>query len=63
LNTSNINFKPGLEGIPVTKSSICDIDGTQGKLLYRGYDIAELSQKSSFLETAFLFDMGENYQQ
>jgi len=59
LNISNLNFKPGLEGIPVTKSSICDIDGQQGKLLYRGYDIEELAQKSSFLETAFLLIWGE----
>ena len=59
MNISNINFKPGLEGIPVTKSSICDIDGQQGKLLYRGYDIEELAQKSSFLETAFLLIWGE----
>tara|TARA_B100000963_G_scaffold19918_1_gene15073 strand:- start:7012 stop:8154 length:1143 start_codon:yes stop_codon:yes gene_type:complete len=59
LDTSKINFKPGLEGIPVTKSSICDIDGTRGKLMYRGYDIEELAQKSSFLETAFLLIWGE----
>ena len=59
MDISNINFKPGLEGIPVTKSSICDIDGTKGKLLYRGYDIEELAQKSSFLETAFLLIWGE----
>jgi len=59
LGISNINFKPGLEGIPVTKSSICEIDGTQGKLLYRGYDIEELAKKSSFLETAFLLIWGE----
>ncbi len=59
MNISNLNFKPGLEGIPVTKSSICDIDGVQGRLLYRGYDIKELAQKSSFLETAFLLIWGE----
>ena len=59
MNISNINFKPGLEGIPATKSSICDIDGIRGKLLYRGYDIDELAQKSSFLETAFLLIWGE----
>ena len=59
MSISNINFKPGLEGIPVTKSSICDIDGIRGKLLYRGYDIDELAQKSSFLETAFLLIWGE----
>ena len=59
MNISKINYKPGLEGIPATKSSICEIDGTQGKLLYRGYDIKELAQKSSFLETAFLLIWGE----
>tara|TARA_Y100001978_G_scaffold200342_1_gene216424 strand:- start:1314 stop:2456 length:1143 start_codon:yes stop_codon:yes gene_type:complete len=59
LDTSKLNFKPGLEGIPVTKSSICDIDGIKGRLLYRGYDIEELAQKSSFLETTFLLIWGE----
>ncbi len=52
-------LKPGLEGIPVTKSSICDINGQEGNLLYRGYQIDELAQKSSFLETAFLLIWGE----
>ena len=59
MDTSKLNFKPGLEGIPVTKSSICDIDGIKGRLLYRGYDIEELAQKSSFLETTFLLIWGE----
>ena len=58
-DTSDQIFKPGLEGIPVTKSSICDIEGHKGKLLYRGYPIEELAQKSSFLETAFLLIWGE----
>ena len=58
-DTSDQILKPGLEGIPVTKSSICDIDGQKGKLLYRGYPIEELAQKSSFLETAFLLIWGE----
>jgi len=59
LDTSKQILKPGLEGIPVTKSSICDIDGQKGHLLYRGYQIEELAQKSSFLETAFLLIWGE----
>ena len=58
-DTSEKILKPGLEGIPVTKSSICEIDGQKGKLLYRGYSIEELAQKSSFLETAFLLIWGE----
>jgi len=59
LDTSKLILKPGLEGIPVTQSSICDIDGHKGHLLYRGYQIEELAQKSSFLETAFLLIWGE----
>ena len=59
VDNSDQILKPGLEGIPVTKSSICDIDGQKGKLLYRGYSIEELAQKSSFLETAFLLIWGE----
>jgi len=59
LDTSKLILKPGLEGVPVTQSSICDIDGQLGKLLYRGYEIEELAQKSSFLETAFLLIWGE----
>tara|TARA_Y100000589_G_scaffold330528_1_gene380451 strand:+ start:2824 stop:3966 length:1143 start_codon:yes stop_codon:yes gene_type:complete len=59
LDLSKQILKPGLEGIPVAKSSICDIDGQKGKLLYRGYEIEELAQKSSFLETAFLLIWGE----
>jgi len=59
LDNSKLILKPGLEGIPVTQSSICDIDGNKGKLLYRGYEINELAQKSSFLETAFLLIWGE----
>ena len=51
--------KPGLEGVPVTNSGICEINGTEGKLNYRGYPISELAQKSSFLETAFLLIWGE----
>ena len=59
MDNSKLILKPGLEGIPVTQSSICDIDGNKGKLLYRGYEINELAQKSSFLETAFLLIWGE----
>ncbi len=58
-NTTNLVLRPGLEGVPVTQSAICDIDGNQGELNYRGYPIAELAAKSSFLETTFLLIWGE----
>ncbi|MGK7893197.1 MAG: citrate synthase [Xenococcus sp. (in: cyanobacteria)] len=47
-------YKPGLEGIPATKSSISHVDGQNGILEYRGIRIEELSVKGSFLETAYL---------
>ena len=47
-------FKEGLEDIVATNSSICLVDGIKGRLLYRGYDIVELAEKSEFSEVAFL---------
>jgi citrate synthase len=51
-------YKPGLEGIPVTKSSISFVDGQKGILEYRGIAIEELAEHSSFLETAYLLIWG-----
>jgi len=44
----------GLRGVTVADTKISFIDGEQGILLYRGYRIEELAEKSSFLEVAFL---------
>jgi citrate synthase len=52
-------FRPGLEGVPATQSSICDIDGQRGVLTYRGYPVDQLASSSSFLETAYLLIWGE----
>ena len=38
----------GLEGVVATNSSICYIDGDRGILAYRGIDIHELADNSSF---------------
>ncbi len=51
-------YQPGLEGIPVTKSSISYVDGQNGILEYRGIDIRELAEKGSFLETTYLLIWG-----
>ncbi len=51
-------YKPGLEGIPVTKSSISFVDGQKGILEYRGIAIEELTERGSFLETAYLLIWG-----
>jgi citrate synthase len=52
-------FRPGLEGVPATQSAICDIDGLQGLLTYRGYPLEELAAHSTFLETTHLLIWGE----
>ncbi len=44
----------GLEGVVAANSGICWIDGDAGVLAYRGVDIHELADKSTFEETAFL---------
>lgn len=41
------------------KSSITFIDGEKGILRYRGYDIEELAEKSTFLEISYLLIYGE----
>jgi len=49
----------GLEGIVATTSSICWIDGDAGVLSYRGIDIHELADKSTFEETTYLLWNGK----
>lgn len=52
-------YKPGLEGIPATRSEISYVDGKQGILEYRGIPIEALANQSHFLETAYLLIWGE----
>ncbi len=44
----------GLRGIEVADTRISNIDGEKGKLIYRGYDILDLTKNSTFEETAYL---------
>src|SRR5437667_5375532 len=46
--------KAGLEDVVVSTSEICYIDGREGRLLYRGYDVDDLAAHSTFEETVFL---------
>jgi len=48
----------GLEGVVATTSGICYIDGDQGVLAYRGIDIHELADHSTFEETCYLLWYG-----
>jgi len=45
---------PGLEGAIACESKIGYIDGTNGRLIYRGYDIFDLCAYSTFEEVSFL---------
>jgi citrate synthase len=56
---SNVVAPKGLEGIIATSSSICFIDGDAGVLSYRGIDIHELAQRSTFEECAYLLWFGK----
>jgi citrate synthase len=47
-------YAKGLEGVIAAESEICQIDGANGKLYYRGYSIEELAEHSSFEETTYL---------
>ncbi len=44
----------GLRGVKVADSKISYIDGEKGVLIYRGYRIEDLADKSSFEETLYL---------
>jgi len=44
----------GLEGVVAATSSICYIDGERGILAYRGIDIHDLADHSTFEETCYL---------
>jgi citrate synthase len=57
--TGAITLDPGYGNTGACKSAITFIDGEKGILQYRGYDIAELAMKSTFIETAYLLIYGE----
>ncbi|HYE93658.1 MAG TPA: citrate/2-methylcitrate synthase, partial [Terriglobales bacterium] len=46
--------KAGLEDVVVSTSEVCFIDGREGRLLYRGYDVDDLVAHSTFEEVVFL---------
>jgi citrate synthase len=48
-----------LSGVVVAESAICSIDPDEGVLMYRGYDIADLAEHSTYEETALLLLDGE----
>jgi len=51
-NHSIIN--KGLRGVTVASTKISDVDGQAGKLVYRGYLVGDLAERTSFEEIAYL---------
>src|SRR5229473_6102168 len=51
-------MKAGLEDVIAGESGICYIDGEKGVLAYRGYNIHELANNSTFEETCHLLWFG-----
>ncbi|PZN13428.1 MAG: citrate synthase [Bacillota bacterium] len=49
----------GLEDVVAGTSEICFIDGKEGRLLYRGFDIRDLAEHASFEEVVYLLWHGE----
>lgn len=57
--TGCFTYDSGFTATASCKSAITYIDGDNGVLLYRGYPIEQLAEKSSFLEVAYLLMNGE----
>ncbi|WP_138380122.1 citrate synthase [Luteithermobacter gelatinilyticus] len=57
--TGMFTYDPGFTSTASCESSITYIDGDEGILLYRGYPIDELANKSDFMEVAYLLLHGE----
>ncbi|HLJ78156.1 MAG TPA: citrate/2-methylcitrate synthase, partial [Acidobacteriaceae bacterium] len=52
-------YDPGFGQTASTDSKITYIDGDAGVLLYRGYPVEQLAEKSSFMEVAYLLIQGD----
>lgn len=52
-------FARGLEGVIAAETKIGFVDGTLGRLVYRGYDITTLVEKSNFEEVSYLLLYGK----
>ena len=48
------DLKKGLEGVLVAESELSFIDGDEGRLVYRGYDIEDLARDASYEEVLYL---------
>ncbi len=54
MNDNNSIINKGLRGVTIASTKISDVDGSAGKLIYRGYQVRELAERTSFEEVAYL---------
>ena len=52
-------YSPGLEGVVAGETSLSLVDGTNGRLLYRGYRIGDLVERGSYAAVANLLWTGD----
>ena len=57
--TGMFTYDPGFTSTAACESTITYIDGDKGELLYRGYPIDQLAEKSHYLEVCFLLLYGD----
>ena len=57
--TGTFTYDPGFAATASCESKITYIDGAQGLLMYRGYPVQQLAEKSSFIEVCYLLLHGE----
>ncbi|HWA18262.1 MAG TPA: citrate synthase [Devosia sp.] len=57
--TGLFTYDPGFTSTAACDSSITYIDGDEGQLMYRGYPIEQLAEKSNYLEVCYLLLYGE----
>jgi citrate synthase len=53
-NASTGSSAAGLRGVAAATSSISDVNGEKGELIYQGYNIHDLAEHASFEEVVFL---------
>jgi len=58
-DTGHFTYDPGFTSTGSCQSAITYIDGDKGELLYRGYPIAQLAEKSDYTEVCYLLVYGE----
>jgi len=54
MNDTHSIINTGLRGVTIASTKISDVDGAAGRLIYRGYLVQDLAEKTSFEEVAYL---------